>query len=163
RDASSRKSKPSCSIAACHSAIEPSRRSDITKISINMTRPPPPPPPNPPPRGSFCTEPGTKANTKKYARQGPDPEGGTRETSQPRRDSMSPSFSATAFGLEMGLSMNVSHRCRVRALATAQVIAQVITQVIAQVITQVITQVIALAGTGLALAQELSLLEGFGD
>ena len=47
--------------------------------------------------------------------------------------------------------MNVSHRCRVRALATAQVIAQVI------------TQVIALAGTGRALAQELSLLEGFGD
>src|SRR5262245_64467002 len=36
-DASSRKLKPSCSMALCHSAIEASRRSDMTKISIDMT------------------------------------------------------------------------------------------------------------------------------
>src|SRR5262249_29588597 len=39
REASSRKSKPSCSMAFCHSAIEPSRWSDMTKISIDITPP----------------------------------------------------------------------------------------------------------------------------
>src|SRR5262245_34250151 len=39
REASSRKLKPSCSMAFCHSAIEPSRWSDMTKISIDITPP----------------------------------------------------------------------------------------------------------------------------